>query len=80
MIMNIAYDKIADALYIRFKEGKVKTTIEVADDMLHDLDAKGGVLGIEVLNASRRLSLKELELGAEHGIPLSVITATPQIA
>ena len=78
--MSIAYDKIADALYIRFKEGKVKTMVEVADEMLHDLDAKGGVLGIEVLNASHRFSPKDLERSVEYGIPLSLIAATPLAA
>jgi uncharacterized protein YuzE len=75
--MNVTYDKVADAVYIQIKKGKIEKTVEVSGIVMHDLDKKGNVLGIELLSASTQLSAKELENSAEGGIPLSVIQATP---
>jgi uncharacterized protein YuzE len=78
--MNIQYDKIADAIYIQLKKGKIQSTVEVSNIVLHDLDNKGNVLGIELLNASKQLSSKELEKGVMNGVPLTIISGTPLAA
>jgi uncharacterized protein YuzE len=78
--MNIQYDKIADAVYIQLKKGKIQSTVEISDIVLHDLDNKGNVLGIELLNASKQLSSKELEKGVMNGVPLTIISGTPLAA
>ncbi len=75
--MKINYDKIADAIYIEIKKGKIAKTKEVSDLVVHDLDEKGRILGIEILHASSLVSSKDLETGAVDGIPLNIITATP---
>ena len=54
--MNISYDKRADAVYIRAKSAKINRTEKIRDDFLVDLDAKGNVRGIEILNASKWLA------------------------
>ena len=51
--MKISYDNKADAFYLRAKNAKIKRTKRVARDILIDLDAKGSIRGIEILNASR---------------------------
>lgn len=53
--MEIRYDKSADAAYFKLKKGKVSKTKEFADKVLIDLDKKGNVLGVEILNVSLRL-------------------------
>lgn len=57
--MKINYDKSVDALYIELGRGKVSKTIEKKDGLLVDLDKKGGILGIEVLDYSKIASRKE---------------------
>ncbi len=78
--MKANYDKVADAMYIEVKKGKIHKTVEVSDFVLHDLDAKGKILGIELLNASHQLSSEDLESTAENGIPLSFTSTTPLVA
>ena len=58
--MKITYDKEADALYIRFREGKFDHNDEPAEGIILDIDPRGEVLGIEILDVSRRTSLREL--------------------
>lgn len=59
--MKVTYDPVADAMYIYFSENKKSTrTEEVSEDLLVDY-AKGEMIGIEVLDASKKLSKKELD-------------------
>jgi len=53
--MRITYDKTVDALYIHFKKGKVKKTIEIGGSFMADVDKKGDILGLEVLDASKKI-------------------------
>jgi len=55
--MRLTYDKEADAVYIELKEGSFATNKQVADNTILDLDTKGNVLGIELLDASSRIDL-----------------------
>lgn len=51
----IEYDKTADALYLRLqKNKKVARTREIEDGLVVDLDNRGKVIGIEVLDVSSR--------------------------
>ena len=61
--MQIKYDKSADALYITLKKGKVLKTKE-EDGYLADYDKNGGLLGLEILNYSKKARfLKGLAMG-----------------
>ncbi|MDO8504391.1 MAG: DUF2283 domain-containing protein [Candidatus Liptonbacteria bacterium] len=51
--MQIKFDKVADAIYVKLKRGKAHKTIVRGDTFLIDLDKKGSVLGFEVLNYSK---------------------------
>ncbi|WP_105316676.1 DUF2283 domain-containing protein [Thermus tenuipuniceus] len=53
--MPITYDPEADALYIALGEGPA-TPEEVGEGIALDWDAEGKLLGIEILDASKRLS------------------------
>lgn len=58
--MKIEYDREADALYIRFKETYVNDNIDIEEGVTVDLDEKGHILGIEILDATKKLSLKDI--------------------
>lgn len=58
--MNISFDDKADALYIQFREGTVGKTLKLQDGILMDVDAEGGIFGIEILDVSSRLPLDSL--------------------
>jgi uncharacterized protein YuzE len=54
--MNTKYDKIADALYVKFKQGKVAKTLRLENHLIVDLDSKSNILGVELLNAKSQLA------------------------
>ncbi len=57
----VKYDPQADALYIKIREGRVVDSEEIADGVIVDYDEEGNVVGIEVLEFSKRkLDLNEL--------------------
>ncbi len=67
--MEITFDEEADALYIKFGRGKCSRNKKMDKDTILDLDSKGRVLGIEMLNASKRMSHREL-MGVSVKMPL----------
>ena len=58
--MEIDYDKEADALYIEFRKGEFAKNKKIDDFTVIDLDEKGNLLGIELLQASKRLPARSL--------------------
>ena len=58
--MEIKFDQEADALYIQFQTGKVKETLKLRDGILIDIDKKGKLFGIEILDVTQRIPIKEL--------------------
>ena len=59
--MKITYDPKADAVYIYLTEKISEAeTHEVEEDIALDFDADERLVGIEVLDASKRLDLKHL--------------------
>lgn len=54
--MRLAYDAEADAAYLYLVEGeKAARTVAATNDVNLDFDADGRLIGIEVLDARRRL-------------------------
>jgi uncharacterized protein YuzE len=51
-LQKIEYDKTVDSLYVYAGE-KVHKTIKINSRVLFDVDKKGKIVGIEVLNASK---------------------------
>jgi uncharacterized protein YuzE len=81
MTMNINYDKIADAIYFRLREGKASKTIKLDDRILADLDESGKIIGLEVLDASNQIGdIDHLDKNVLEGIPLNIISGTPAVA
>ena len=52
--MKIEYDQQADAMYIRLRAVSVAESDEVRPGVVLDFDAEGQVLGIEMLDVSKR--------------------------
>ena len=49
-MLKIEYDREADAAYIRLKDGKFARNERISNSVVLDLDEKGELLGIEILN------------------------------
>lgn len=58
--MKIEYDREADALYIQLKEADVDDNIDIEEGVTVDLDEKRHIVGIEILDVSKKLSLKDI--------------------
>jgi len=53
--MMVKYDKSVDVIYIRLSEAKVQESDESKPGVVIDYDKDGFVVGIEILEASRRI-------------------------
>ena len=53
--MKFNYDKNKDAFYIRFEESPYAESDEIEDGVIFDYNRQGKIIGIEILNASKRL-------------------------
>ena len=62
--MRIRYSKEADALYIRLKEIKIEDSDEVSQDLIIDYDIDGNVVGIEILEVSKKAETEQLIIQA----------------
>ncbi len=58
--MNITYDREADAMYIEFRAGEFAKNKKIDDVTIIDLDEEGNVLGIELLEVSKRIPVESL--------------------
>jgi uncharacterized protein YuzE len=59
--MKITYDPEADALYIELRRVQAFDSVDIEEGVTADLDAEGHIIGLEVLDASERLSPAELK-------------------
>ena len=70
--MKIEYSKEADALYVYFRQVKVAKSKEVEEGVVVDFDNKGHIVGIEILDASKRLTVRELVNVNIENMPLEI--------
>ena len=64
--MEINYDKNADAVYIELSKANFSTNKKIDDFTILDFDEEGKIIGIELLDASKRMpkeSLSEVKVG-----------------
>lgn len=59
--MKITYDPGADAVYIQFQEGEYSISKEMGEGIILDYTEDGKVIGIEILEVSRKMPLKNIE-------------------
>jgi uncharacterized protein YuzE len=65
--MKVHYDKEVDAIYIRLGNQKPDGVIEISEGVNLDTTAENKIVGIEILEASKKMNIKtilsyELEL------------------
>ncbi len=53
--MKIKYNKEVDILYIQFSDNKINESDEEKSGIILDYDDEGSIVGIEVLNASKKM-------------------------
>ena len=58
--MEITYDPKADALNLTFRKGKVHRTLELAPEIILDLDKNGKPLYLEIIGASEKIGKKRV--------------------
>ena len=53
--MRLSYDKETDTLTITLSDKKIKESDESRPGVIIDYDTKGGIVSIEILDASQRM-------------------------
>ncbi len=53
--MTFDYDKITDSLSIKFRTADIEESEEINPGVLLDLDDRGRMVSMEILNASKKL-------------------------
>lgn len=59
--MKISYDKDVDSLNLTLRSGVVNKTLEVAPEILLDLDKAGRPLYLEIIGASEKIGKKNFD-------------------
>ena len=58
--MKISYDKEVDAIYLKILDLKPEGVIEVAEGLNIDLTVDGKIVGIEFLEATKKITIDSL--------------------
>ena len=82
--MKIYYDKEADAAYIELSKKKPDGVIELSDYINVDTSKDGEIIGIEFLNASKKISIDslynyEIEIASLLSKPIKHIKRTNKV-
>jgi uncharacterized protein YuzE len=75
--LKIEYDKEADALYIQLRDALVEDNIDIEEGITVDLDENRHIVGIEILDASKKLSLRDLVNITIENLPVDKIETAP---
>jgi len=74
---SFTYDRVADALYIKLSDKKIKESIEIGEEIIVDYSEDSSVVGIEILNYSKRkIDLNELILMSDDEIVASLVSVS----
>ena len=68
--MKIEYDPEADALYIQIREADADDNIDIEEGVTVDVDEHRHIVGVEILDASKRLSPADLTSITIQKLPL----------
>ncbi len=53
-MMQLRVDRGADSVYLNLTDHPIKDSEEIADGIVVDYDAEGRIVGVEILDASKR--------------------------
>jgi uncharacterized protein YuzE len=70
--MKINYYPETDSLYIDLSEKVSSESREISEGIVLDYDSQGNVVGIDIDNASKKVSMKELSLKK---LPIDIFSA-----
>ena len=73
-VMKIEYSKSVDALYIRLREAKITDSMDIEEGVTVDIDEKGHIVGLEILDASEKLDISNLVNISIENLPLEKVT------
>lgn len=59
--MKLYYDEKVDALYLRLDDSQIVESEEIKDGIVFDYNQEDQVVGIEILEISKRVPLLELK-------------------
>jgi uncharacterized protein YuzE len=58
--MKVYYDKAVDAAYLKLSNRKPSGVVEISEGINIDVTDEGKIVGIEILDASRKFPIKSL--------------------
>ncbi|MBI3589567.1 MAG: DUF2283 domain-containing protein [Candidatus Liptonbacteria bacterium] len=70
--MRLHYDKSEDALYLRFNENLYAESVEVSEGIILDYDKKGKIVGLEILDASKKFPKEFKSAVSNRRLPISI--------
>ena len=71
--MRIEYDREANALYIQMQEKYVTKTKEIENGLLIDLDEANKLIGLEILDVTKRFTLSDIVNLHVENLPVEII-------
>ncbi len=66
--MKITYDKEVDALNVSIRPGAVAKTVEVAPEVILDIDRRGRLLNLEILGAREKVGARNFNTVSIGGV------------
>ncbi|MFQ5976196.1 MAG: DUF2283 domain-containing protein [Candidatus Hydrothermarchaeales archaeon] len=72
--MKIEYSKNVDVLYIKLREARITDSIDIEEGVTVDMDEKGHIVGLEILDASEKLDISDLVNISIENLPLEKVT------
>ena len=69
--MKITYDQETDTITIRFKDVLVSESDELHEGMVADFDDEGNIVGLEIFEASKRVTQPQNLIFESKGHPVS---------
>jgi uncharacterized protein YuzE len=68
--MKIEYDREVDAVYIYLQIKEAHQTVEVMEGINVDLDEQGRLIGVEILDATKKYALSDIFNLSTHNLIL----------
>ncbi len=72
--MKIEYDQRADALYIQIRNNYAEDNIDIDEGVTIDIEKEGHLIGIEILDVSKRLSIDEFSKLSIERFPIEALS------
>ena len=70
--MKFSYDKKIDALYIRFNKDRIVESDQLAENIIIDYDKSGRIIGLEVLDASKKFAKNIYTKFSKNRLPIEL--------